>query len=152
MKSIRIEADQFKFGETKGKWFPFSSNPDFKGFELQLNFLTPREMDKLQNRCTKIRRGREIFDNERYFELETELVFIGFRGLKIKMLKKLMPNLKTINPSQGQQINDDVEIEFDPEIAFLLRQNSYGIRIFINERKSEEEEFSEEAKEAEAKN
>jgi hypothetical protein len=137
--------------EDEGSWFPFSDHLDFRGFELKLRFLNPRALDKLRKRCTRIRRGREDFDDDKFNRLVTEYSFIGFRGLTVSMLKKLMP-LKCCRTDQGRELKDDQEIEFISENALFLKENSFDVRVFINERQTEWEEFYNQRKDEELKN
>lgn len=137
--------------EEEGSWFPFSDDPQFRGFELKLRFLSPRAMDKLRKRCLRRSRGREEVDEDKYFRLTTEHCLIGFRGLTVGILKKLMP-LKPLRNSQGRELKDNEEIEYTQENALFLRDNSYTIRIFVSERQTEWEEFYHQRKDEELKN
>jgi len=137
--------------EEGGSWFPFSDDPAFRGFELKLRFLNPRALDNLRKRCIRMRRGREDFDGDKFIRLITEHCFIGFRGLTVGMLKKLMP-LRRCRTDQGRELKDDQEVEYTPENALFLRQNCYDIRVFINERQTEWEEFYQHRKDEELKN
>jgi hypothetical protein len=137
--------------EDEGSWFPFSDNPDFRGFELKLRFITPRAADNLRKRCIRRRRGREDLDEDKLFRLTTEHCLTGFRGLTVGILKKLMP-LKSLRNSQGRELKDDEEIEYCPENAMFLRDNSYDVRFFINERQTEWEEFYHQRRDEELKN
>ena len=137
--------------EEEGSWFPFSDQLDFRGFELKLRFLNPRALDKLRKRCTRIRRGREDFDDDKFFRLTTEHCLVGFRGLTVGILNKLML-LKPIRNPQGQTLKENQEIEFTPENALFLRENSWDVRAFINERQTEWEEFYHQRRDEELKN
>lgn len=49
-------------------------------------------------------------------------------------------------------LKDDEEVPFTPQNALFLRENSYAIRQFINEKQLEWKEFYEAKQEAERKN
>ena len=137
--------------DEEGTWFKFSEEPEYKGFELKLRYLDPRTIDRLRRRCTTIRRGREELDEDKLFRLATEYTFVGFRGLTVAILKRLMPVKKCKTP-EGRVLKDDEEVPFSSQNALFLRENSYAIRQFINEKQLEWKEFYEAKKEAERKN
>jgi hypothetical protein len=137
--------------EDDGVWFPFSDDPSFSGFELKLRFLDPKTIDRLRKRCLRVDIGKEGIDEEKFFRLATEHSFVGFRGLTVNMLKRLMP-LREVRSPGGKVLGDDEEILYSPENALFLRENSYAIRRFISERQLAWERFYEQKREAELKN
>ncbi|TKJ30074.1 hypothetical protein CEE39_08535 [bacterium (candidate division B38) B3_B38] len=149
-EKIDLEAS-IEMEDEEGTWFRFSEELEFKGFELKLRYLDPRTIDRLRRRCITVRRGREELDEDKLFRLATEYTFVGFRGLTVAILKRLMP-VKQCKTPEGRVLKDDEEVPFTPQNALFLRENSYAIRQFINEKQLEWKEFYEAKQEAERKN
>ena len=139
------------FEDDEGTWFPFSDDPFFSGFEIKLRFLDPKTIDRIRRKCLRIALGKEELDEEKFFRLTTEYSFVGFRGLTVRMLKRLMP-LREVRLPGGKVLEDDDEIPYSPKNALFLRENSYAIRRFISEHQLEWERFYERKREAELKN
>ncbi len=149
-EKIDLEAS-IEMDDEQGTWFKFSEEPEYEGFELKLRYLDPRTIDRLRRRCTTVRRGREELNEDKLFRLATEYTFVGFRGLTIAILRRLMP-VKQCRTPEGRVLENDEQLPFSPSNALFLRENSYAIRQFINEKQLEWKEFYEAKQEAERKN
>jgi hypothetical protein len=145
--------EQCEFIEDRGIWFPFSDKPEFKGFEIKLKILSPKEANILRRQCIYFKKGKENFDEDKFSELSTREQFIDFRGLTAGMLKMLVPWIKRIKSPDGtKHLKDTDIIPYMPENALFLRYNNVEINDFINEKLLDRENFYKETKEAEAKN
>jgi hypothetical protein len=96
--------------------------PGFDGFKVDLNYLGKEELLKLSKNATKTtwdkkRNPQEEFDGEKFLSLYAAKVIKNWQGLKIKYLKEL-----TLINTEG--LDDEDEVEYNPENAELLLKNS----------------------------
>lgn len=107
--------------------------PGFPGFEVTLAYLTRDELMKLRSRAVntkfnkRTRQPEEELDTDLFQELYIEAVIKGWKGLKFKYLKKLVPvDLSEVDDLEG-------ELDFSKENADVLMKNASGFDSWISD-------------------
>lgn len=107
--------------------------PGFPGFEVTLAYLTRDELMKLRSRAVntkfnkRTRQPEEELDVDLFQELYIEAVIKGWKGLKFKYLKKLVP----VDLSDVEDL--DGELDFSKENADVLMKNASGFDSWISD-------------------
>jgi hypothetical protein len=97
--------------------------PGCPGFEVELAYLTKDELMKLRDKCTtqkldkKTRQMKEEIDSELFQEVYIGAILKGWKGLKYKYLKSMLP----VDLSSVESLED--ELEFSESNAQLLMKN-----------------------------
>lgn len=98
-------------------------DPELEGFVIDIAYVPREELQKIRQKCLvtkfdkKTRQPTESVDDKLFLKLYTEKVLRGWKGLKLKYLKELLPvDLGSANP--------EMELEFTVENALELMQNS----------------------------
>jgi len=97
--------------------------PGYPGFEVDLAYLTKDELMKLRDKCTtqkldrKTRQMKEDVDSDLFQELYIKAIVKGWKGLKYKYLKSMVP----VDLSAVEDL--ETEIEFSETNAELLMKN-----------------------------
>lgn len=104
--------------------------PGLDGFKINLAFLSRESLINIRKKATKIsyknRQPVEELDDKIFLKNYVEAAVRGWSGLKLKYLDQLAPVDLT-----GQ--NEEAELEFTPENALFLMQNSGEFDAFVSE-------------------
>jgi len=115
--------------DTKSAWLDFPGCP---GFSVEVVNLARKELVSLRKRCVsqkfdrKTRQMNEELDEDKFVREFAKATINGWKGLKLKYLEDLiLVDLKNQDPEQ--------ELEYDPEQAEVMVQNSSEFDNWINE-------------------
>ena len=115
--------------DSKAAWVEY---PGMDGFEVQVVNLSRPELKALRKRCTinkfdrKTRQAVEELDETKFVKEFTNATVKGWRGLKYKYLEVLMlVDISKVKP-------DDM-LEYSPENAVLLVDNSADFDTWLND-------------------
>jgi hypothetical protein len=99
-------------------------DPDLKGFEVSLQYMSRDLLQKLRKQATTIgfnkatRLPEEAIDDDLFYKLYVGAALKGWTGLKIKYLAELMPvDLSSVTDTEA-------EFPFSEEAATTLVKNS----------------------------
>jgi len=99
-------------------------DPDLKGFEVNLQYMSRDLLQKLRKQATTIgfnkttRQPEEAIDDDLFYKLYVGEALKGWSGLKIKYLAELMPvDLSSVTDTEA-------EFPFSAEAATTLVKNS----------------------------
>jgi hypothetical protein len=102
--------------------------PGYPGFEVSLAYLTKDELMKLRDKCTtqkldrKSRQMKEEVDNDLFQEVYIAAIVKGWKGLKYKYLKSMIPvDLSDIPKEEFKDGNG--ELDYNSKNAELLMKN-----------------------------
>lgn len=115
--------------DTKSAWIDFPGCP---GFQVEVCNLARKELVNLRKRCIaqkfdrKTRQMIEELDEEKFVKEFSKATVKGWRGLKLKYLEDLI----LVDLSQQ---DPELELDYDPEQAEVLIQNSTEFDNWINE-------------------
>lgn len=134
MQSIRQLAREKKENE-----FDY---PELEGFKVKLCLLSNNYIQKLISESTKqvldktTYKTKEEFDKDKFIELFTKEVVVGWTGLKAKYLPSLMP-------ADIEDVEDkEAELEFSYENAVDLMTHSGDFERWVNVVTSELSNFN----------
>jgi hypothetical protein len=103
--------------------------PGYDGFNLQLSFLSRETLVNIRKKATKttFKNGKvhEATDENLFLKLYTDAAIKGWSGLKISYLQELVPI-----EYDGDL---DLELEYSPEDALSLMQNSSTFDAFVSD-------------------
>jgi len=109
-----------------------SQDPNLEGFVITLAYASKDDLKKIRNKCIttkfnrKTRQPEEEIDEERFTALYIEQVVKGWKGLKYKYLREMIPvDLSNIE-------DEEAELEFSLENAKVLLNNSPDIDAWIS--------------------
>ena len=97
--------------------------PGYPGFEVELAYLTKDELMKLRDKCTtqkldkKTRQMKEEVDSDLFQEVYIGAILKGWKGLKYKYLKSMLP----VDLSGVEDLEQ--ELEYSESNAQLLMKN-----------------------------
>lgn len=115
--------------DSKAAWLDFPGCP---GFEVEVANLSRKELVALRKRCVstkfdrKTRQPEEILDEEKFVREFAAATVKGWKGFKLKYLEELLlVDLKNHDPEK--------ELDYSPDQAEVLVQNSTEFDTWINE-------------------
>lgn len=126
-------------------------HPEIEGFFIELRYISREELTKVRSKSLSYKFNKlshqreEVVDNDKYIKIYSDKVIIGWRGLKIKDLPKLLPS--DIVSEDGEK-----EIPYDKDEALDLLKNSISFDQFITDVMSDISVFEEKSKDIEEKN
>jgi len=115
--------------DTKAVWVDF---PGMKGFTVQVNALSRKELTKIRKRCTiqkfdrKTRQMGEELDDERFVSEFAQAAVKNWKGLTLKHLESL------ILIDMGDK-DPETEVPFTKDNAEILVSSSTEFDQFLNE-------------------
>lgn len=115
--------------DTKSAWIDFPGCP---GFKVEVCNLSRKELVNLRKKCIaqkfdrKTRQMNEELDEEKFVREFSNATVKNWSGLKLKFLEDLI-----LVDLKGQDL--EAELDYDPEQAEVLVQNSTEFDNWINE-------------------
>ena len=109
-------------------------------FEIEIRYLPRSEMRRIGEKATdwfwdqKDHTRKEKMNSEKFYKDFIQKVFIGWTGLKLGTLAKMLP-IKIDNP--------ETEIPYSEENALELMREAYDFDIFIQQMVMDIEKFQE---------
>ena len=115
--------------DSKTSWVEF---PGLDGFEVELANLSRKELQNIRKNCIqnkfnrKTRQFEESLDDDKFVREFAEKTVKNWKGLKLKYLEDLI-----LVDLKGQDVES--ELDFSPDNAFLLVENSSEFDNWLNE-------------------
>jgi hypothetical protein len=117
--------------------------PGMDGFVVTLAYLSREEVIKIRKKATVHKFAKrshepiEEVDNELFQDLYVKAVVVGWTGLSLKYLSKLLPVDLSAVEDEDQEM-----VEYTHENALALMRNAISFDNFVTEQLSELENFS----------
>ena len=115
--------------------------PEFKGFSVQLCYLSREELVKLRARCLsqkfnrKTRGFEEILDDDKFIVEYCKAVIKGWKGLKYKYLEKML--LLDVS-----SVDLEDELPYTQEDAEIMMKNASDFDTWVTEVVADLENFT----------
>lgn len=105
-------------------------DPDMKGFSVDIAYIAREELQNIRKKCLttkfnkRTRQPEEIVDDKLFLKLYVEKIIRGWKGLKMSFLEDLLPvDISKVKPED--------ELEYTPENALALMENSIAFDSWI---------------------